>query len=214
VGTYVRLVPLRFDNTFVAESLPARDPSDEIDEITIREIRADDHDRLRDHHERLSPESRYRRFLAAKPRLTSADARYLVEIDGCDHFALVATVPDGEATTEGPGERIVAVARFIRLPDNREVAELAIVVNDDFQGQGMGAELINRLAAAAVQRGVRRFRATMLSDNLAIHRLLDGLAAGPVQRRRLGGLSEMEFELPGAENAGADCGCGRELVPA
>jgi RimJ/RimL family protein N-acetyltransferase len=205
-------VPLRFDNTFVAEPLPPRDPPDEIGEITIREIRADDHDRLRDHHERLSPESRYRRFLAAKPRLTSADARYLVEIDGCDHFALVATVPDGDG--DGDGERIVAVARFIRLPDNREVAELAIVVNDDFQGQGMGAELINRLAAAAVQRGVRRFRATMLSDNVAIHRLLTGLAAGPVERRRLGGLSEMEFELPGSENAGADCGCGREFAAA
>jgi RimJ/RimL family protein N-acetyltransferase len=174
--------------------------------ITIREIRADDHARLRDHHERLSPETRYRRFLAAKPRLSSADARYLVEIDGCDHFALVATVPAEE------GERIVAVARFVRIPETREVAELAIVVNDDYQGQGMGAELVQRLAAAAVARGVRRFRATMLSDNLAIHRLLEGLADGPVERRRLGGLSEMEFALPGADDAGEDCGCGRELV--
>ena len=178
--------------------------------ISIREIRADDHDRLRDHHDRLSPESRYRRFLAAKPRLTSADARYLVEIDGRDHFALVATLPAGGDADE----RIVAVARFVRFPDNRDVAELAIVVNDDFQGQGMGSELVQRLAAAAVERGVRRFRATMLSDNLAIHRLLEGLADGPVERRRLGGLSEMEFSLPGADDAGEDCGCDRHLAAA
>jgi RimJ/RimL family protein N-acetyltransferase len=191
-----------------AETEPLTAPDGFGEPITIREIRADDHERLRDHHERLSPESRYRRFLAAKPRLSAADARYLVEVDGCDHFALVATVPDGGA------ERIVAVARYIRLPENREVAELAIVVNDDFQGQGMGADLIRRLADAAVQRGVRRFRATMLSDNLAIHRLLEGLADGPVERRRLGGLSEMEFALPGAENAGEDCGCGRALATA
>ena len=136
--------------------------------LVIRPIAADDVERLQAAHGRLSPLTRYRRFLTSKPYLSAADAAYLSDVDGCNHFALVATLPDGGA------ERIVAVARFIRLPDNREVAELAIVVNDDFQGQGMGAELINRLAAAAVQRGVRRFRATMLSDNLAIHRLLEG----------------------------------------
>jgi RimJ/RimL family protein N-acetyltransferase len=169
-------------------------------EISIREIRGDDHERLRDSHDRLSPESRYRRFLAAKPQLSRADVRYLVEVDGCDHFALVATLPEGD------GERIVGVARFVRLPDNREVAEMAIVVNDDHQRRGMGAELVTRLAQAAVERGVRRFRATMLADNLGIQRLLENLAAGPVERRRLGGLSEMEVPLPGAEAPGADCG--------
>jgi RimJ/RimL family protein N-acetyltransferase len=168
--------------------------------VSIRPIGVDDHDRLRDHHERLSPESRYRRFLAAKPQLTSADARYLVEIDGCDHYALVATLPDAA------GEPIVGVARFVRLPANREVAEVAIVVNDAYQRQGMGAELVSRLAQEAVARGVRRFRATMLADNLGVHRLFEGLAAGPIEHLRLGGLSEMEFPLPGAESPGGDCG--------
>jgi RimJ/RimL family protein N-acetyltransferase len=185
MGTYVRVVSLRPDLA---------------GQVSFRPIRGDDHDRLRDHHERLSPESRYRRFLAAKPQLTSADARYLVEIDGCDHFALVATVPDAE------GETIVGVARFIRVPGNREVAEVAIVVNDAYQRQGMGAELVGRLAQEAVARGVRCFRATMLSDNLGIQRLLGNLAAGPVDRRRLGGLLELEFPLPGADAPGADCG--------
>ena len=81
-------------------------------QVAIRPIGPDDHERLRASHARLSPESRYRRFLATKPELTSADARYLVEIDGSDHFALVATLP-GE-----PDEPIVAVARYIRLPDD------------------------------------------------------------------------------------------------
>ncbi len=170
--------------------------------VSIRTIRADDCERLRDHHHRLSPETRYRRFLAAKPYLSDADARYLVDIDGCDHFALVATLPDQE------GEPIVAVARFVRLPDDREVAEVAIVVNDDYQGQGMGGELVARLAQAAVARGVKRFRASMLSDNIPIHRLFERLAVGPIERWRVGGLSEMEFALPGAEHAGADCGAG------
>ena len=168
--------------------------------IAIRPIRADDGERLQASHARLSPESRYRRFLSAKPHLSGSDARYLVEIDGCDHVALVATLPELE------GEPIVGVARYVRLPENREVAEVAIVVNDDYQRRGMGAELVQRLAQAAVQRGVRRFRATMLGDNVPIHRLFERLAAGPIERSRIGGLSEMELPLPGAESPGADCG--------
>jgi RimJ/RimL family protein N-acetyltransferase len=165
-------------------------------------MRGDDHGRLRESHERLSSETRYRRFLAVKPHLTSADVRYLVDIDGCDHFALVATLPDGDATH--PPESIVGVARFIRFPDNREAAEVAIVINDAFQGRGMGTELVARLAEAAVARGVRRFRATALADNIAIHRLFESLAAGPVERRRLGEISEIEFPLPGAVGSGDD----------
>ena len=168
--------------------------------VVIRPIRDDDHARLRDSHERLSPESRYRRFLAAKPQLSAADARYFVEVDGCDHFALVATRPEIE------GEPIVAVARFFRLPENREAAEMAIVVGDAEQRHGLGRELVARLAEAAVARGVRRFRATMLAENLGIRRLLEDLAAGPVDYRFLGGLLEMDLPLPGAETAGADCG--------
>jgi hypothetical protein len=99
-------------------------------QVAIRPIGPDDHGRLRASHARLSPESRYRRFLATKPELTSADARYLVEIDGSDHFALVATLPDE------PGEPIVAVARYIRLPDDPGAAEYAVVVGDDYQRQG------------------------------------------------------------------------------
>lgn len=145
---------------------------------------------MRASHARLSPESRYRRFLAAKPQLSSADARYLVEIDGSDHLALVATDPDQD------GQPIVGVARYIRGPEDREAAELAIVVADEYQRQGLGGELLSRLADAALARGVRRFRATTLADNAAIHRLLSRLAGGRLQARRSGEITELEVELP------------------
>jgi RimJ/RimL family protein N-acetyltransferase len=157
--------------------------------VAIRPIGPDDHERLRASHARLSPESRYRRFLATKPELTSADARYLVEIDGCDHLALVATLPHEH------DEPIVAVARYIRLPDDPATAEFAIVVGDDYQRQGLADELMKRLAHAAVARGVTRFQATMLTDNIAIQRVTANLAAGPLNRRQLGSLSEVEIEL-------------------
>jgi RimJ/RimL family protein N-acetyltransferase len=163
--------------------------------VAIRPIGPDDHERLRASHARLSPESRYRRFLATKPELTSADARYLVEIDGSDHLALVATLPDE------PDEPIVAVARYIRLPDDPAAAEFAIVVGDDYQRQGLAGELMKRLADAAVARGVKRFRATMLADNIAIQRVTAKLAARPLERRQRGSLSEVEIELTPNDDA-------------
>jgi RimJ/RimL family protein N-acetyltransferase len=165
--------------------------------VAIRPIGPDDHERLRASHARLSPESRYRRFLGTKPELTSADARYLVEVDGSDHLALVATLP------EEPDEPIVAVARYIRLPDDPAAAEFAIVVGDDYQRQGLAGELMTRLADAAVARGVKRFRATMLADNIAIQRVTANLAAGPFEQRQRGSLSEVEIELTPSDAATA-----------
>lgn len=164
-------------------------------QVEIRPIRADDGQRLRDSHLRLSEESRYRRFLAAKPELSEADARYLVQVDGCDHYALVATLAGGPGDDPEP---IVAVARYIRRPGDPRTAELAIVVGDRLQGQGLATELVTRLAQAAAVRGVRRFTATMLSDNVAIQRLLARISAGPPSVRRLGSITEIDVGLPAA----------------
>lgn len=176
--------------------------------VTIRPIRPDDDRRLQVSHARLSPASRYSRFMTSKPELSVADARYLVDIDGCDHFALVATVDvsnagagDGAANGAAPDgaapdrELIVAVARFVRLPDDPALAEFAIVVNDDWQGQGLGGEMLRRLAAAAAERGVKRFRAIMLADNLPIHRLIERFAGDAMERRRSGTTSEVDFDV-------------------
>jgi RimJ/RimL family protein N-acetyltransferase len=171
--------------------------------VAIRPIGPDDHERLRASHARLSPESRYRRFLATKPELSSADARYLVEVDGSDHLALVATLPDE------PGEPIVAVARYIRLPHDPTAAEFAVVVGDDYQRQGLAGELMKRLAHAAVGCGVKRFRATMLADNIAIQRVTANLAAGPLKRRQLDSLTEVEIELAVAGDAATSPSPGR-----
>ncbi|MFZ0384111.1 MAG: GNAT family N-acetyltransferase [Solirubrobacteraceae bacterium] len=165
--------------------------------VLIRPIRADDGERLSASHARLSPESRYRRFLSAKPELTGADVRYLVEVDGIDHIALVATQPSL------PGEPIVAVARCIRVPSNPDAGEVAIVVADALQGKGVGTRLVSQLAELAVGQGITRFRATMLSENLAIQRLLTGLADGPVTRRYHGETTELELQLPGTQSLAA-----------
>jgi RimJ/RimL family protein N-acetyltransferase len=87
------------------------------------------------------------------------------------------------------------VARFVRSPDDPAAAEFAIVVGDDWQGEGLGRELMGRLVDAAVSRGVHRFQATMLADNLGILRLSERFAAGPLRRRRRGSTFEVRFDL-------------------
>jgi RimJ/RimL family protein N-acetyltransferase len=161
--------------------------------VVIRPIRPDDVERLRDAHGRLSPLTRYRRFMTSKPHLSSADAMYLANIDGCDHYALVATFAGSESDEEAP---IIGVARFVRSPEDASAAEFAIVVGDEWQGQGIGRELMGRLIDAAVTRGVLRFQATMLADNVAIQRLAERSAAGPMRRLRRGNTIEVEFALP------------------
>lgn len=161
--------------------------------VVIRAIRPDDVERLRAAHGRLSPLTRYRRFLTSKPYLSASDAMYFANIDGSDHYALVATFPEHDGDEAAP---IIAVARFVRSPEDAAAAEFAIVVGDEWQGEGIGRELMGRLVDAAVTRGVGRFEAMMLADNVAIQRLSERFAAGPLRRVRKGNAFEVEFELP------------------
>lgn len=157
-------------------------------DVLIRPIRPDDGPRLRTGYRALSPESQYQRFLALKPTLTAAEVRYLVEVDGTNHCAFVAT------TASSP-DWIIAVARFVRAADDPEAAEFAIVVGDPYQGQGLGAELLERLADAASARGIRRLRATALADNVAIHKLVRRLAGRFGREHHLGPVDEFEVDL-------------------
>src|SRR4051794_28702187 len=108
--------------------------------------------------------------MAAKPGFTTGELRYLTEVDGHNHLALVALLADDP-------ESIVAVARCVRLPEAPDTAEFAIVVGDAFQGRGPGTLLARELAAAARAAATRRFAATMLGDNDAIRRLMRAITA-------------------------------------
>jgi RimJ/RimL family protein N-acetyltransferase len=138
-------------------------------EVLIRPIRPDDKGLLAAGMDHLSEQSTYQRFLAPKRRLTAAELRYLTEVDFRDHVALVAVRP------EAP-DVLVGVGRWIRLPHEPEVAEIAFVVADDLQRRGLGTALAEALADVARERGVRRFVATMLPHNLAAHHVFARVA--------------------------------------
>src|SRR3954451_4596338 len=126
--------------------------------VVIRAIRPGDKAMLARGLALLSEETRRRRFLGAKPRLTAGELRYLTEVDGDSHLALVAVLADRP-------DHVVAVARYVRLPEDPATADAAIVVGDPWQRKGLGRRLAIMLADAASVHGIRRFSAAMLSDN-------------------------------------------------
>ena len=164
--------------------------------VRIRPVVPADKPRLADAMARLSTESIRRRFLAAKPSLSEAELRYLTEVDGSEHIALVAVLD------EDP-DQIAAVARCVRTEPGGEAAEFAIVVGDELQARGLGTALSAALAERASGAGIRRFEATTLADNAVVAHLMDGLGAGSVQRVLPGGVREIVAELDGCERLAA-----------
>jgi RimJ/RimL family protein N-acetyltransferase len=152
--------------------------------VVLRPIEPADKPRLSRALGRLSQETIRRRFLAAKPRLTSSELRYLTEVDGRNHVAIVAVLADEP-------DEIAGVARCVRLPDRPDTAEFAIVVGDTRQGRGLGTLLARTLADEARAVGLTRFAASMLEDNLPVRRLMRTITVSLESERVAAGVREV-----------------------
>jgi GNAT superfamily N-acetyltransferase len=162
-------------------------------EIEVRPIRPSDQPAIVAGFDRLSAESRYRRFLGAVDRLSQRDLRYLTQVDHHDHEALAAFAPDGEP---------IGIARFVRSPAEPEKAEVAVAVVDHWQGRGVGSALTEQLTDRAREEGVNAFTALCLAGNGEVIDMLSRL--GPVTKSGSeAGLVELEIELPDREGIGA-----------
>jgi acetyltransferase len=156
-------------------------------EVAIRPIRPEDGPRLSAAYDRLSPEARYRRFLGPKPHLNASEVAYLVNVDGDNHIALVATLADRP-------DAIIGVARCVRLREDPGTAEFAVVIGDPWQGEGLASAMLERLVRSASEQGIDRLQAIMLADNEPAHRLVRHLAQ-PHSVRRRGAVDEIEVDL-------------------
>jgi RimJ/RimL family protein N-acetyltransferase len=132
---------------------------------------------------RLSDHSRYLRFAGARPDVSDSELDHLVEVDHRTHEAFVAVDP-----VTG---RAVAVARYVRVPGERSVVELAATVADDWQGIGLGSALLARVTRRALAEGHSTFRADVLAVNRPAIAMLR--RAGFRARSRAGVL--LEYEL-------------------
>jgi len=159
--------------------------------VLLRLVGPADREKLLAGFARLSDESRYARFFTAMPRLPDATLDRLLHTDGWNHLAIGAEADDGLAQAEGYG-----IARFIRLEEAPDVAEAAVVVVDHMQRRGLGKLLLSRLAAAAHERGITRFRAEILRTNQPMISLLHELdgAAHPTYE---GHVAVYDFAVPG-----------------
>jgi GNAT superfamily N-acetyltransferase len=135
--------------------------------VTVRQLSPDDVPGLRRLHGRLSQRTLYQRFMTPTPRLSDRTPAYLADVDHVDREALVSLA----------GDKIIAVARYHRMPDTVE-AEIAIVVEDAWQRRGLGRILLERLSARAWRRGVRVFTGSMLAENIAARASLGALFPG------------------------------------
>lgn len=135
--------------------------------VTLRTLQEGDRERMQEAFVRLSPESRYQRFMTAMDTLPDAYLTYLTDIDHVHHFAVVAEIED-PARLDARG---LGIARFIELPDVENEAELAITILDEAQGMGIGVVLMDILLKAAAERGFHALRAEVLPSNTGMQKL-------------------------------------------
>jgi GNAT superfamily N-acetyltransferase len=160
--------------------------------LRLRPLRADDGDRLCGLFARLSPESVYRRFLSPMPKLRPDLLARLLDVDHCSREAIAAL----------KGDEIVAVARYTRPPGSGDVAEIALVVADEWQRRGVGRVLMRRLGRLARRRGIRAFVGTIAGENRAALLLVRSTGGPGVSARWATG--EVEFEIPLRSGESAD----------
>jgi RimJ/RimL family protein N-acetyltransferase len=153
--------------------------------VAIRQVRSTDAPLLADGFARLSAASRRMRFLGVKKELSPAELRYLADVDHHDHEALGAL--------DRAGGQGVGIARYIRDAGDPQAAEIAVTIVDDWQGRGLGTELLAQLSDRARQEGIRRFTALADAENVPVAALLRNAGARLVRRGR--GTVEYEITL-------------------
>jgi RimJ/RimL family protein N-acetyltransferase len=136
--------------------------------VTVRPVQQSDVVPIQEMHARLSKESLYYRYLTPHPP-AAADLQRLCFLDGGSGGAVVATV-------EGPQgqEKVVAMACYCVDPDDPTTAEPAVLVEDSYQGRGLGRQISVALCQHAHQRGVETFECFILPANHRVLRLIRG----------------------------------------
>ena len=152
--------------------------------VHLRQIRPDDGAGIVAMHSRFSERTRYLRYFSPYPRIPERDLHRFVNVDHDVREAFVIET----------GGRILAVGRYERLGPEAADAEVALVVEDAYQGRGIGSVLLEHLAAAAREAGVSRFVAEVLPENSTMLRVFAD-AGYQVQRQYADGVVHLTFPI-------------------
>lgn len=142
-------------------------------EIAVRPLEPWDAGRVSEVFAGLGPASRYQRFLAPKRTLTASDLRHLLAIDHQNHEAVAALSVDDGAT--------IGIARFLRLHDDGNTADLAVAVVDAWQRRGVGTALMTSLVTRAQDLQIGNFSIIAAPSNRGAVRLMRQLPGDAVR---------------------------------
>ena len=154
-------------------------------QVEIRALRPADRDGMLAMVARISDNAMYRRFFGAKRHFSEQETDYFVNVDFVTHVALVAVAGAGRGAIVAGGRYVVA------RPGS---AELAFMVGDDHQGQGLGAALMRHLAAIARGAGLKEFVAEVLAENGPMLRVFERSGL-PLTTRRDGTVIHVTLQL-------------------
>ncbi len=157
-------------------------------ELFFRPVKPTDEQELTEMLYSLSTESVRKRFFSHTTAFPHRDVQQLTNIDYEQNLAIVGTVP-------GPAgeEELVAIAQYF-LDPRTMAAEIAFIVQDEWQDKGMGSLLMRRLAKIAAERGVKRFDASVLPENKAMLAVFQN-SGYPVKTEFDGDSYSIEIEL-------------------
>ncbi len=161
--------------------------------VKFRPIRPTDEDMMRELFYTFSAKTIYRRFFSVLKSMPHSRLKEFVNIDYVTVMAIVGIAQVDEH------EMIVAVGRYV-LDKATNSAEVAFVVKDDWQGQGMGAFMFKQLLEIARKRGIVNFTADVLADNSPMLRIFHAGAPNPIKSRLDGGVYHLVFSIePGTQ---------------
>ena len=138
--------------------------------VTLRSICPADEPLMVKFHQTLSDYTVYMRYFCSLPLRTRVAHDRLVGVCFVDHVRQIAIIAELKDPVSGE-VKILAVGRLMRLHSPDE-AELALLVADAYQNQGLGTNLVGRLLAIASEKGIRRISAEMLGENIAVQAIL------------------------------------------
>jgi RimJ/RimL family protein N-acetyltransferase len=156
-----------------ASDFHAIEPLRDGQQIEIRALRPDDERDMLAAVDRTSMQSRQRRFFVVKRGFSQREIDFFMKIDFRNHVALVALADeDGRPSIVGGG-------RYVVVEPGK--AEVAFVVVDGYQGQGLGPHLLRHLAAIAREAGLKQLIADVLPENTAMLKVFSkfGFCPGP-----------------------------------
>jgi acetyltransferase len=155
-------------------------------EVPFRIVQPDDASALQRFLGRCSERTIYLRFFGSLNEFSEEKAQYFAQVDGVDHFALIAQDPDDQ-------DEIISIVRYDREP-GEERAEYAAMVEDGWQDHGIGIALTRRLVVVAWDNGVRYFYALVMGKNKRMLELLRHLDL-PEQEHEEQGIKHVQVDL-------------------